>query len=165
MSLRIGSGIDIHPFAAGRALVLGGVHISDRDGLEGHSDADAVLHALTDAILGALAAGDIGEYFPSSEERWRNAESKVFVAEAMRLLKSRGGSVVNVDITVLSQKPKLAPYREVIRRSLGSLLGIDVDRVSFKASTTDHLGFIGREEGLCAMATALFEISDGDSDE
>jgi 2-C-methyl-D-erythritol 4-phosphate cytidylyltransferase/2-C-methyl-D-erythritol 2,4-cyclodiphosphate synthase len=160
MSLRVGSGIDIHPFAEGRRLILGGVELPETFGLDGHSDADAVLHAVTDAILGALGAGDIGQYFPSTDERWRGAGSQTFIAEAMRLLRSRGGSIVNIDITVLAQKPRLAPHREKIRQSIAALLGVPAERVSFKATTTDHLGFIGREEGLCAMATGLFELQD-----
>lgn len=147
--IRVGQGIDVHPFDDSRPLILGGVRISETGGLSGHSDADAVLHAITDALLGAAGAGDIGQYFPSTDERWRNADSRVFVAEAMRILK---GELANVDVTVIAQKPKLAPHREAMRDSIASLLGLPPDRVNVKATTTDHLGFIGRSEGICAMA-------------
>src|SRR6185503_15234312 len=139
----------VHPFDDSRPLILGGVRISDTGGLAGHSDADAVLHAITDAILGAAGAGDIGQYFPSTDERWRNADSRVFVREAMRILT---GGIANVDVTVIAQKPKLAPHREAMRDSIAELLGLPPDRVNVKATTTDHLGFIGRAEGICAMA-------------
>lgn len=147
--IRVGQGIDVHPFDDSRPLILGGVRISETGGLSGHSDADAVLHAITDALLGAAGAGDIGQYFPSIDERWRNADSRVFVAEAMRILK---GEIANIDVTVIAQKPKLAPHREAMRDSIAELLGLPLDRVNVKATTTDHLGFIGRAEGICAMA-------------
>ncbi|HEV7920778.1 MAG TPA: 2-C-methyl-D-erythritol 2,4-cyclodiphosphate synthase [Thermoanaerobaculia bacterium] len=147
--IRIGQGIDVHPFDDSRPLILGGVRISETGGLAGHSDADAVLHAITDALLGAAGAGDIGQYFPSTEERWRNADSRVFVAEAMRILK---GEIANIDVTVIAQKPKLAPHRDSMRDSIAQLLGLPAGRVNVKATTTDHLGFIGRAEGICAMA-------------
>lgn len=157
---RVGQGFDVHPFSAERPLTLGGVRISDRGGLEGHSDADAVLHALTDAILGALALGDIGEYFPSSDERWRGAASEMFVAEAMRCLRERKGELSNVDITIISEKPRLAPHRAAIRASIAEIVKLPQDRVSVKATTTDHLGFIGRGEGLCASAVVLIEVEE-----
>ncbi|HKO57664.1 MAG TPA: 2-C-methyl-D-erythritol 2,4-cyclodiphosphate synthase [Thermoanaerobaculia bacterium] len=147
--IRVGQGIDVHPFDDSRPLILGGVRISDTGGLSGHSDADAVLHAITDALLGAAGAGDIGQYFPSTDERWRDADSRVFVREAMRILR---GEIANVDVTVIAQKPKLAPHRDAMRDSIAALLGLPADRVNVKATTTDHLGFIGRAEGICAMA-------------
>ena len=152
IDVRVGQGIDVHPFDNARPLILGGVRISESGGLAGHSDADAVLHALVDAILGALGAGDIGQYFPSEDERWRNADSKIFVREAMALVAGRAAILRNVDVTVIAQRPKLAPHRDAIRDSVASMLGIDRDRVNVKATTTDHLGFIGRAEGICAMA-------------
>jgi 2-C-methyl-D-erythritol 2,4-cyclodiphosphate synthase len=152
--IRVGQGIDVHPFDDSRPLILGGVRISETGGLSGHSDADAVLHAITDALLGAAGAGDIGQYFPSTDERWRGADSRVFVAEAMRILR---GELANVDVTVIAQKPKLAPHREAMRDSIASLLGLPPDRVNVKATTTDHLGFIGRAEGICAMAIVAVE--------
>ncbi|MHB0970048.1 MAG: 2-C-methyl-D-erythritol 2,4-cyclodiphosphate synthase [Thermoanaerobaculia bacterium] len=152
--IRIGQGVDVHPFDEARPLILGGVRISDRGGLAGHSDADAVLHAITDALLGAVAAGDIGEFFPSDDTQWRGADSVVFVTEALRAVTLRGCHVVNVDVTVVAQQPKLAPYRSAMREAIARILGLPIDRVSLKATTTDHLGFIGRGEGICALAIA-----------
>ena len=153
--IRVGQGVDIHPFAADRPLILGGVRIADTGGLSGHSDADAVLHALTDALLGAAGAGDIGHYFPSSDERWRGAESSVFVREAKRIVDEMDADISNVDITIIAQQPKLAPHREAMIASIAQLLDLPAGHVSVKATTTDHLGFIGRGEGLCAMAIVL----------
>jgi 2-C-methyl-D-erythritol 2,4-cyclodiphosphate synthase len=159
--IRIGQGVDVHPFDEARPLILGGVRISDRGGLAGHSDADAVLHAITDALLGAVAAGDIGEFFPSDDPRWRGADSVVFVTEALRAVTSRGCHVVNVDVTVVAQQPKLAPYRAAMREAIAKILSLPLDSVSVKATTTDHLGFIGRGEGICALAiTAVSDAPD-----
>ena len=155
--IRIGQGIDVHPFDAARPLILGGVRISETGGLSGHSDADAVLHAITDAILGAAGAGDIGHYFPSTDERWRNADSSRFVEEAMRILDERSAMIANVDVTIIAQQPKLAPHREAMVISIARLLGLARVQVNVKATTTDHLGFIGRAEGICAMAIVLVE--------
>lgn len=160
--IRIGQGIDIHPFADPsdhrRPLYLGGVRISDTGGLAGHSDADAVLHAVTDALLGAAGAGDIGHYFPSTDERWRNAESSVFVREAKRILDERDAEISNIDITIIAQQPKLAPHRDAIVASVAHLLSLPQGHVNVKATTTDHLGFVGRGEGICAMAIVLVSI-------
>ena len=153
--MRIGQGVDVHPFDESRPLVLGGVHISDTGGLAGHSDADAVLHAITDAILGATGAGDIGHYFPSTDERWRNADSARFVHEALRILNDRNATLANVDVTILAQQPKLAPHREAMVASIARLLELPQGHVNVKATTTDHLGFVGRAEGICAMAVVL----------
>lgn len=150
--IRVGQGIDVHAFDDERPLILGGVRISDRGGLAGHSDADAVLHAIVDAILGAVGLGDIGQYFPSDDERWRNADSEVFVREALQRC---GGQLGNVDVTIVAQRPKLAPFRDAMRENIARLLGLAVDRVNVKATTTDHLGFLGRGEGICAMAVVL----------
>lgn len=158
IDVRIGQGVDVHPFDDERPLILGGVRISERGGLAGHSDADAVLHALVDAILGALGAGDIGQYFPSEDERWRGADSKIFVREAMALVEGRAATLRNVDVTVIAQKPKLAPHRDAIRDSVAAMLGLDRERVNIKATTTDHLGFIGRAEGICAMAIVAVNL-------
>jgi 2-C-methyl-D-erythritol 4-phosphate cytidylyltransferase/2-C-methyl-D-erythritol 2,4-cyclodiphosphate synthase len=141
-----------------RSLILGGIRISESGGLAGHSDADAVLHAVTDALLGAAGAGDIGHYFPSSDERWRNAESSRFVAEARRILTEMDGEIANVDITIIAQKPKLAPHRDAIQAKVAHLLDLPSGRVNVKATTTDHLGFIGRGEGICAMAIVAIEV-------
>jgi 2-C-methyl-D-erythritol 2,4-cyclodiphosphate synthase len=150
--IRVGQGVDIHPFDASRPLILGGVRISDTGGLSGHSDADAVLHAITDALLGAAGAGDIGHYFPSTDERWRNAESSRFVREAKRILDEMNAEIANLDVTIIAQQPKLAPHRDAMVASIAKLLDLPQGHVNVKATTTDHLGFIGRAEGICAMA-------------
>ena len=156
--IRVGQGIDVHPFDETRPLILGGIRISETNGLAGHSDADAVLHAVTDAILGAAGAGDIGHYFPSTDERWRNADSKVFVLEAKRILDDMHAQIANVDVTIIAQQPKLAPHREAMTIEIAKLLGLARGEVNVKATTTDHLGFIGRAEGICAMAIVLCVI-------
>ena len=153
--IRVGQGVDIHPFDADRPLILGGVLIAEAGGLSGHSDADAVLHAITDAILGAAGAGDIGQYFPSTDERWRNADSAVFVREAKRILDEMDAEIANVDVTIIAQQPKLSPHRDAMVASIAQLLSLPEGHVNVKATTTDHLGFIGRGEGLCAMAIVL----------
>jgi 2-C-methyl-D-erythritol 2,4-cyclodiphosphate synthase len=156
--IRVGQGIDVHPFDDARPLILGGVRISDNGGLAGHSDADAVLHAITDALLGAAGAGDIGQYFPSDDRRWKDADSSLFVREAKRLLAEMDGEISNLDVTVIAQKPKLAPFREAMQANIAQLLDLPAGRVNIKATTTDHLGFIGRAEGICAMAIVAVEI-------
>jgi 2-C-methyl-D-erythritol 2,4-cyclodiphosphate synthase len=158
--IRIGQGVDIHPFDDSRPLVLGGVKISDRGGLSGHSDADAVLHALTDALLGAAGAGDIGEYFPSEDPKWKGADSARFVAEAKTVVEEMSGDVSNVDITIIAQKPKLAQFRDAMEAKIARMLDIPSGHVNVKATTADHLGFIGRGEGICAMAIVLITIGD-----
>jgi len=156
--IRIGQGIDVHPFDDSRPLILGGVRISDNGGLAGHSDADAVLHAVTDALLGAAGAGDIGHYFPSTDERWRNADSSRFLAEAKRIIIEMDGEIANIDITIIAQKPKLAAHRDAIQAKIANLLDIPNGHVNVKATTTDHLGFIGREEGICAMVIVAINV-------
>lgn len=156
--IRMGQGIDVHRFVEDRPLILAGVKISDQGGLEGHSDADAVLHAVTDALLGAIAAGDIGEHFPSNDRRWRDTPSSRFVERACNLIFGGRGRVLSIDVTVIATRPKLAPHRLAMRQSIADLLGIPVSRVSVKATTTDGLGFTGRGEGLCAMAIATVEM-------
>jgi 2-C-methyl-D-erythritol 2,4-cyclodiphosphate synthase len=156
--IRVGQGIDIHPFDANRPLILGGVRISETGGLSGHSDADAVLHAVTDALLGAAGAGDIGHYFPSTDERWRNADSGVFVREAKRILDEMDAEIANLDITIIAQQPKLSPHRDAMQASVAKLLNLPQGHVNVKATTTDHLGFIGRGEGICAMAIVAVVI-------
>lgn len=157
--MRIGQGVDVHPFDESRPLVLGGVRISDTGGLRGHSDADVVLHALTDALLGATGAGDIGQYFPSDDERWRNAESSRFIREAKSILAERDFDIENIDITIIAEKPRIAPHREAIAASIAKMLDLPRGHVNVKATTTDHLGFIGRGEGICAMAVVLLSVS------
>jgi 2-C-methyl-D-erythritol 2,4-cyclodiphosphate synthase len=155
---RIGQGVDIHPFAPDRPLILGGVRISETGGLAGHSDADAVLHAITDALLGAAGAGDIGHYFPSTDERWRDADSSKFVREAKRILDEMDAEISNLDVTIIAQQPKLSPHRDAMIAAIAHLLNLPEGHVNVKATTTDHLGFIGRGEGICAMAIVLVEI-------
>lgn len=156
--IRIGHGIDVHAFDENRRLILGGVRISERGGLAGHSDADAVLHAIVDAILGATGSGDIGRYFPSDDERWKNADSSIFIGEARRILARMEAEIANVDVTIIAQRPKLAPFRDEMQANIARLLDLPLGRVNVKATTTDHLGFLGRGEGICAMATLLIEV-------
>lgn len=156
--IRIGQGLDVHPFDESRPLILGGVRISETGGLAGHSDADAVLHAVTDALLGAAGAGDIGQYFPSDDPRWKGADSARFVAEARHILEEMNAEISNLDITIVAQKPRLAPFREAIGAKIADLLNLPRGHVNVKATTTDHLGFIGRSEGICAMAIVLVEV-------
>ena len=150
--MRIGHGIDVHAFDENRRLILGGVRISERGGLAGHSDADAVLHAIVDAILGATGSGDIGQHFPSDDERWKNADSSIFIGEARRILARMEAEIANVDVTIIAQRPKLAPFRDAMQANIAKLLDLPAGRVNVKATTTDHLGFLGRGEGICAMA-------------
>ncbi len=152
--VRTGQGFDVHRLVPGDHVWLGGVRIAHTHGLQGHSDADVALHALTDALLGAIGAGDIGQHFPDTDPRWKGAASHIFLAEAGRLVAARGGSVGNVDVTLLCEAPKIAPHREAMRRRIAEILGIDAARVSVKATTTEGLGFTGRREGIAAMATA-----------
>lgn len=154
---RVGLGYDSHRFEAGRALVLGGVCIEHDRGLAGHSDADAVLHALTDAILGAVAAGDIGEHFPDSDPRWSGAPSAQFVRHAVEIARQRGWKVANADVTILAEEPKLKAHKARIAANIANLLGVSVEAVSVKAKTNEHMGWIGRGEGLAAMAIVVME--------
>jgi len=156
--IRIGQGVDVHPFDESRPLILGGVRIADHGGLAGHSDADVVLHALTDALLGAAGAGDIGQYFPSDDPRWKGVESSRFVREAKTIITEMDAEISNIDITIIAEKPKIAPHREAIGAFIANLLDLPRGHVNVKATTTDHLGFIGRGEGICAMAIVCIEI-------
>jgi 2-C-methyl-D-erythritol 4-phosphate cytidylyltransferase/2-C-methyl-D-erythritol 2,4-cyclodiphosphate synthase len=154
---RIGQGIDAHRWGPGEAVWLCGVRIPHDRGLIGHSDADAGLHALTDAILGAVGLGDIGQHFPPSDPQWRGADSARFLAHAARLAGARGGRIVNVDVTLICERPKIGPHREAMRARLAEILELPVDRVSVKATTTEGMGFTGRGEGLIAQAIAAVE--------
>ncbi len=151
---RTGIGFDVHPFAAGRELVLGGVKIAGAIGLAGHSDADVVCHAVADALLGAIADGDIGTHFPDSDPRWKNADSLQLLAQCARRVADKGGQIINVDMTVLAEQPKIAPYRALMRERLALAMRLPIERVSVKASTTEKLGAIGRGEGIAVMAVA-----------
>lgn len=153
--MRVGIGYDVHPFAADRPLVLGGVTVPHTAGLEGHSDGDVLTHALIDALLGAAALGDIGTHFSSEDERWRGASSVDLLAKTRVLLLEAGFGVANVDATIVAQAPKLAPYTQTMRELLAQALDVDSSNVSVKATTTDRLGAIGRDEGIAAVAVAL----------
>ena len=151
---RIGQGFDAHRFGPGDAVMLCGVKIAHDQGLVGHSDADAGLHALTDALLGAIGAGDIGDHFPPSDPQWKGADSGVFLRHAAALVAARGGAIVNVDVTLICEAPKIKPHREAMRARIAELLDLPVQRVSVKATTTEQMGFTGRQEGLAAQAVA-----------
>ncbi len=155
MSFRIGQGFDVHAFAKGRRLVLGGVEIPHDLGLAGHSDADVLSHAVCDALLGAAGLGDIGRHFPDTDARYKDADSLDLLAKVVAAVQEQGLSVANVDATVIAEAPKLAPYIEDMRNRLANCLNISADRVNVKATTTESLGFTGRREGMAAMAVAL----------
>jgi 2-C-methyl-D-erythritol 2,4-cyclodiphosphate synthase len=157
MSIRIGHGFDVHAFGPGDAVILGGVRIAHAAGVVAHSDGDVVIHALCDALLGALALGDIGQHFPPTDARWRNADSREFLRHAMVLLRERGWQLGNADVTVIAEAPKVGPHREAMRTALADTMGCDVALVSVKATTTEKLGFTGRGEGLAAEAVVLIE--------
>jgi 2-C-methyl-D-erythritol 2,4-cyclodiphosphate synthase len=160
MTLRIGNGFDVHALVAGRPLILGGVTIPHDRGLAGHSDADVLLHAVTDAILGALALGDLGKHFPDTDPRWRGADSRTLLRHVFSLAFDAGWEVGNVDATVIAQAPKVAPHVAQMRTHIALDLRCDESRVSVKATTTEHLGFTGREEGIAALATVLLQMRD-----
>ena len=155
--LRIGSGYDVHKLVEGRRLVLGGVDIPYEKGLLGHSDADVLIHAVMDALLGAAALGDIGYHFPDSDERYSGADSRVLLREVGRLLKEAGYAPVNIDATVIAQRPKLRPYIDLMRANIASDLALDISQVSVKATTEEKLGFTGRGEGIAAESVCLIE--------
>lgn len=152
---RIGQGYDVHRLVEGRELWLCGVRIPHSLGLLGHSDADVAIHALCDALLGALALGDIGKHFPDSEPEYKDIDSRILLRHVMELVRTNGYDVGNVDVTVMAQKPKLAPYIQEMRRMLADTMNVAVDQVSVKATTTERLGFEGREEGISASAVCL----------
>lgn len=155
MTARIGTGFDVHALVAGRALVLGGVTIPHSRGLLGHSDADVLLHAIADALLGALALGDIGRHFPDSDAAYAGADSRALLRRVMDLVASRGYELGNVDATIVAQAPRVSPFVDAMRANIAADLRCAVDRVSVKATTTERLGFTGREEGIAAQAVVL----------
>lgn len=157
MTIRIGVGYDVHAFATGRSLVLGGVTIPFEFGLSGHSDADTVIHAIVDALLGAAALGDIGQHFPSSDERWKNRPSSVFLDYTYDLLCQQHYVISNVDATIVAERPKLTPHVQAMRIHIAEHLHLSIEQVSVKATTTDGLGFAGRKEGIACYAVALIE--------
>ncbi len=155
--MRIGSGFDVHAFGPGDSIALGGVRIPHTRGVVAHSDGDVILHALCDAMLGAAGLGDIGVHFPDSDPMWKGAESRRFVAAVLDMLSVRKLKVGNADVTLLAQAPKVSGYRLEIRRSIAQMLGVTENQVNIKATTTEHLGFIGRSEGLAAQVVVLLE--------
>ena len=161
MKNRIGQGLDVHPLVDGTPLVIGGVSIPYPRGSKGHSDGDVLYHAIVDAILGALALGDIGKHFPSDDERWKDATSLIFLEHAQFLMQKKGYATVNIDATVILQEPKICSYILEMRENIAHVLSISVDAVSVKATTTDHLGFTGSQQGIAAMAVVLVIETDG----
>jgi 2-C-methyl-D-erythritol 2,4-cyclodiphosphate synthase len=159
--LRVGQGYDVHAFEPGDHVTLGGVRIAHTSGVRAHSDGDVVLHALCDALLGAAALGDIGMHFPDSDPQWRGVDSRGFLRHIRALLQRQGFEVVNVDVTVLAEAPRLGKHREAMRANISADLGIDNQRVNIKATTSESMGFIGRQEGLACQAIALIERTAG----
>lgn len=155
LQFRIGQGYDVHQFSDDRKLVLGGVEIPFEKGLLGHSDADVLLHVIIDAMLGALALGDLGKHFPDSDESFKNIDSKVLLKKTYELIFENNYKVENIDATVITEKPKLSPYIRQIRESIAGILRVDVNQISVKATTSEKMGFVGREEGIKALAIAL----------
>ena len=156
--IRTGQGYDVHAFEPGDRVWLGGVEIPHSFKLAGHSDADVLMHAITDAILGAIAEGDIGAHFPPSDARWKGAESKIFLSHACQRVRERGGIIAHIDATIICEAPKIGPHRDRIRHTLAGLMALDVDRVAIKATTTEGLGFTGRKEGIAALAMATIRL-------
>ena len=157
--IRVGQGFDVHPFVPDRPLVLGGVELPAERGLGGHSDADVLTHAVADALLGALALGDLGQHFPDSDPRYRGISSLRLLEEVRARIEARGGRVVNVDATVVAESPRLLPWLAPMRTRLAETLGLDVGRVSVKAKRAEGLGALGRHEGIAALAVALVEVA------
>ena len=157
---RIGQGWDVHRIVTGRPLILGGVMIPSEFGLDGHSDADALMHAICDAVLGAIGEEDIGHFFPNTDPRWRNVPSRIFLEEAARQVAQRGGRIVNVDATVIAQAPKIYPHIAEMKKCIAAALGVSEKQIGVKATTNETMGFIGREEGIAAMAVASIDLKD-----
>ncbi|MCM3744788.1 2-C-methyl-D-erythritol 2,4-cyclodiphosphate synthase [Sporosarcina luteola] len=153
--IRIGQGFDVHQFEEGRPLIIGGITIPYERGLTGHSDADVLLHTVTDAALGAVGEGDIGRHFPDTDEAFKDADSAILLQKVWEIVESKGYRLGNIDCTIMAQKPKMAPHIETIRARIAELLKADVTQVNVKATTTEQLGFVGREEGIASMATIL----------
>jgi 2-C-methyl-D-erythritol 2,4-cyclodiphosphate synthase len=158
--IHVGIGYDVHQLVAGRKLVLGGVEIPHTRGLDGHSDADALMHAICDSVLGAIGEEDIGHFFPNTDPRWRNVPSRIFLEEAARQVAQRGGRIVNVDATVIAQAPKIYPHIAEMKKRIAAALGVSEKQIGVKATTNETMGFIGREEGIAAMAVASIDLKD-----
>lgn len=157
MGFRIGSGVDYHQLAEGRALMLGGVHVPHHKGALGHSDADVLLHAICDALLGAACLGDIGVHFPDTDARYKNIDSKILLQQTIALIKKEGYNLVNIDSTLCLQEPKIKPFITQMQQTIAGITGVTVKDVSIKATTTEQMGFVGRKEGLVAYATVLLQ--------
>ncbi|WP_090452617.1 2-C-methyl-D-erythritol 2,4-cyclodiphosphate synthase [Dyella sp. OK004] len=157
--MRIGQGFDVHAFGDGDHIMLGGVRVPHSHGVVAHSDGDVAIHALCDAIFGALALGDIGRHFPPSQERWRGAESRIFLRHAATLMREQGYAIGNADITVICELPKVGPHAQAMRECIAEELGCEVERISVKATTTEKLGFTGRGEGIAAQACVLLVLA------
>ena len=155
---RVGFGFDLHPLVAGRPLILGGVTVASEVGLDGHSDADVLTHAIGEALLGALALGDLGRHFPDTDPRYKGASSLGLLRSVMDLIATKGARVVNVDVTVICQAPRLAPFLPEMARQLAATMGLEPGRVSVKAKSPEHLGLLGREEGIASMAVIAVEV-------
>jgi len=156
--VHVGIGYDVHQLVAGRRLVLGGVEIPHPKGLDGHSDADALMHAICDAILGAIGESDIGHFFPNTDPRWKGVPSSIFLEEAAKQVARRGGRIVNVDTTVIAQAPKIYPHLAEMKKHIAAALGMAEEKIGVKATTNELMGFIGREEGIAAMAVASINL-------
>lgn len=156
--VHVGIGYDVHALVDGRKLILGGVEIPHSKGLDGHSDADALMHAICDAVLGALGEEDIGHFFPNTEPRWKDAPSRVFLEEAARQVAARNGRIVNVDATLIAQQPKLYPHVAEMKQRIAVALGVTPKQIGVKATTNEGMGFVGREEGIAAMAVASVDL-------
>lgn len=160
LNFRTGIGFDVHAFSEGRKLIIGGIEIPFEKGLEGHSDADVLLHAICDAMLGALALGDIGIHFPNTDPKWKDADSSMLLKHVISLVDEKGYELGNLDCVLAMEKPKISPYLVQITKKLSSILQVDVDQISIKATTTEKLGFIGRTEGVASFATVLLVKKD-----
>ena len=160
MNFRVGMGFDVHAFSGDGPIMLGGIEVPHGRGLAGHSDADVVLHAITDALLGAAGIGDIGQHFPPADPQWKGAASHLFLAHAAGLIAARDGIIDHVDCTIIAEEPKVGPYRDAMRSRIAEILGLNVAQVSVKATTTEGLGFTGRREGIGAQAVASVRLPD-----
>ena len=156
--VRTGYGVDVHAFETGDHVVLGGIKIPHDHKLKGHSDADVALHAITDALLGALAMGDIGEHFPPDDDQWKGVSSDIFLKHATKLIDDKDGVIANIDLTIICEAPKISPHRDLIRDRISEIIDLDIDRISVKATTTEKLGFMGRQEGIMAQAVATIRL-------
>ena len=156
--VHVGIGYDVHALVEGRKLILGGVEIPHPKGLDGHSDADVLMHAICDAILGAMGEADIGHFFPNTDPRWKGAQSSIFLSDAARLVESRHGKIINLDATVIAEAPKIFPHVREMKINIAESLGLNIQQVGVKATTNERLGFLGREEGIAAMAVASVDL-------